>query len=81
LRALQGHEGGVISLRWDHTGTRLLSGSWDGTARIWDIATSECIAILPGHENGKLVCMRLLHLLLLSAADTCMRLLHLLLLF
>eukprot|EP00953_Heterococcus_sp_UTEX-ZZ885_P034309 17779-Heterococcus_DN1.PRE.1 len=52
LRALQGHEGGVISLRWDHTGTRLLSGSWDGTARIWDIATSECIAILPGHENG-----------------------------
>jgi phospholipase A-2-activating protein len=63
LRALQGHEGGVISLRWDHAGTRLLSGSWDGTARIWDIATSECIAILPGHENGEYYCIGIVYTL------------------
>lgn len=49
---LEGHEAGVISLAVSSTGDRLLSGSWDGSARIWDLKTSQCLHVLPGHENG-----------------------------
>ncbi|RLN81173.1 hypothetical protein BBJ28_00009364, partial [Nothophytophthora sp. Chile5] len=27
-------------------------GSWDGTARVWDLETQQCLHVLPGHENG-----------------------------
>ena len=30
----------------------LLSGSWDGSARIWNVATGSCLATLGEHENG-----------------------------
>mmetsp|Transcript_27865 Transcript_27865/g.61085 ORF Transcript_27865/g.61085 Transcript_27865/m.61085 type:complete len:469 (+) Transcript_27865:140-1546(+) len=30
----------------------LASGSWDGTARIWNVATGTCLATLDNHENG-----------------------------
>eukprot|EP00975_Prorocentrum_lima_P003475 759160-Prorocentrum_lima.AAC.1 len=26
---------------------RLLTGGWDGTARVWDLATGEALSILP----------------------------------
>ncbi|EEY64581.1 phospholipase A-2-activating protein, putative [Phytophthora infestans T30-4] len=49
---LQGHEGGVISLAISTDRKLLLSGSWDGTARVWSLETLQCLQILPGHENG-----------------------------
>lgn len=52
IRTLLGHSGGVISLEWSLTTGELISGSWDGTARLWNIATAECVLVLPGHENG-----------------------------
>jgi phospholipase A-2-activating protein len=30
----------------------IASGSWDGTARIWNITSKTCTRILPGHENA-----------------------------
>jgi phospholipase A-2-activating protein len=52
ISILRGHEGGVISLAFTGDGKHLLSGSWDGTARVWDLATAKCIHTLSGHENG-----------------------------
>ncbi|KAL4108798.1 hypothetical protein PRIC1_000507 [Phytophthora ramorum] len=49
---LRGHEGGVISLATSTDGKLLLSGSWDGTARVWNLETQQCMHVLPGHENG-----------------------------
>lgn len=49
---LAGHDGGVISLAVSACGTWLLSGSWDGTARVWDVRSWDCVHVLPGHENG-----------------------------
>jgi phospholipase A-2-activating protein len=41
----------VISLSWSASG-HLISGSWDGTAKIWDVAKGEVLQTLEGHENG-----------------------------
>lgn len=49
---LRGHEGGVISLTTSADGKLLLSGSWDGTARVWSLETQQCLHVLSGHENG-----------------------------
>ncbi|CAN0532217.1 unnamed protein product, partial [Ectocarpus sp. 8 AP-2014] len=51
---LQGHEGGVISFSWTAAGQvgQLISGSWDGTAKVWDVAGGVCVVTLGGHENG-----------------------------
>ena len=51
VRLLDGHDGGVISLAWA-AGGALITGSWDGTARLWDLARGSCVATLRGHENG-----------------------------
>ncbi|TYZ59095.1 hypothetical protein PybrP1_007215 [[Pythium] brassicae (nom. inval.)] len=49
---LAGHDGGVISLALSACGTFLLSGSWDGSARVWDLRSRACVHVLAGHENG-----------------------------
>jgi len=54
MRTLKGHEKPVTSLSWisineDHQ--YLLSGSWDGTAKIWNVDNGVCMATLPDHEN------------------------------
>jgi len=54
IATLKGHEKTVSSLAFCITsdGKRfLVSGSWDGTAKIWDLERKAMIATLPGHEN------------------------------
>jgi WD40 repeat protein len=43
---LHGHTGDVKCLVWNRDGTLLASASLDGTARIWDVARRETIAVL-----------------------------------
>ena len=65
-RELKGHTNNVSSLSWlqqpQNNGPSsysssllLLSGSWDGTARIWNIDNGECVQVLPDHENTTVV--------------------------
>ena len=51
LMQLQGHSGGVTSFSWLDAG-KLISGSWDGTARVWDLSSGVESLTLSGHENG-----------------------------
>jgi WD40 repeat protein len=51
LAALTSHEGAVLSCAFYSEGDRLVSCSADRTVRIWDIQTSEELAVLQGHEG------------------------------
>lgn len=51
-----GHEGAVNSLNIDSESLTLISGSWDSTAKIWDLESGECTSTLEGHKYAVTVC-------------------------
>jgi WD40 repeat protein len=55
-RTLAGHEGPVTSLAYSPDGTRLVSGSGDGTARVWDLAAGRETAVLGGYPEPVMDC-------------------------
>ena len=52
LRRLHGHAGWVVQAVFSAAGDRLLSGSDDRTARLWNLETGLAMATLQGHEGG-----------------------------
>jgi WD40 repeat protein len=40
---LKGHTGMVYSVAWSPDGTKLATGSYDGTVKLWDAATGKCL--------------------------------------
>jgi WD40 repeat protein len=52
---MKGHEKGVWSLYYMPNGKSLVSGSSDGTAKIWDVASGKCTSTLKKH-TGRLYC-------------------------
>jgi len=62
LREFKGHEGNLLavgtdlsgavwSVAWSDDERIALSGSTDGTARLWDVESAECIRVLEGHKG------------------------------
>jgi len=49
---LSGHEGLVRSASFSPDGKRIVTASYDRTARIWDTATGQQIALLRGHDGA-----------------------------
>ncbi len=47
---LRGHEKGVVSIAISPDSTRIASGSYDNTIKIWDAASGDEVATLHGHE-------------------------------
>jgi sugar lactone lactonase YvrE len=48
---ISGHDGVVWSVAFSPDGARILTGSADGTARLWDAATGKELARLEGHTS------------------------------
>lgn len=46
---LAGHESGITSMRFSRDGARLLTGSRDSTARLWDVRGANTLTVLRGH--------------------------------
>jgi hypothetical protein len=44
------HTGPVVAVTFSLEGKRVLTGSWDNTARLWDAATGAAVATLEGHR-------------------------------
>lgn len=49
---LAGHESGVRCVAFSPDGTRIITGATDKTARVWDAASGDILAILEGHEGA-----------------------------
>ncbi|KAK3807666.1 MAG: WD40-repeat-containing domain protein [Benniella sp.] len=52
VRTLTGHSEFVRSVAFSPEGDRIVSGSYDDTARVWDIDSGSCTHILIGHMSG-----------------------------
>ena len=53
FRASTGHAvAQVLSVAVFPSGDRVVSGSMDGTLKVWDVATGECVKTLEGHSGS-----------------------------
>jgi WD40 repeat protein len=52
LHVLVGHTGDVTSVSITPDGQTAISGSWDQTVRVWDLASGQCLRVLKGHTRG-----------------------------
>ena len=51
LMMLNGHTSYVSSVAFSSDGTRIVSGSWDKSVRIWDASTGALLTMLNGHTS------------------------------
>ncbi|RLF43585.1 MAG: hypothetical protein DRN29_09885, partial [Thermoplasmata archaeon] len=52
IRTFEGHEKRVTSVCFSPDGRYALSGSLDGTLKLWDVATERCLRTFQGHEDS-----------------------------
>lgn len=48
---LRGHESGVTSVAFSPDGRKIVTGSWDKTARIWNADGSDAHLVIKGHDS------------------------------
>jgi WD40 repeat protein len=51
IAVLEGNQGPVTAAVFSPDGARIVTASWDNTARIWDAVTGAMTAIFRGHED------------------------------
>lgn len=48
---LEGHEGEISKAVFNPQGTKILSASFDHTARLWDVESGKELQVLEGHQD------------------------------
>jgi WD40 repeat protein len=51
-QTLKGHTNAVYSVAWNPDGKRILTGSYDNTAKVWDAQTGQEVLALKGHTEA-----------------------------
>lgn len=49
---LKGHTDSISALSLSHHGLIAITGSWDRTAKVWNLSTADCRLTLEGHSKG-----------------------------
>ncbi len=49
---LEGHNSSVLTVAITPDGKKIVSGGSDGTVRLWDMTSYQCLAILEGHSSS-----------------------------
>ena len=52
LRLIRGHAGTVADVAFSPDGTVIVTGSYDGTARTWEVATGRPLVTFTGHDKA-----------------------------
>jgi WD40 repeat protein len=52
LRELQGHSRGILKVAFSPDGSQLVSGSYDRTVRLWNVASGKLLKTLTGHSKA-----------------------------
>jgi hypothetical protein len=55
LAVLRGHEFWVKSVCYSPDGRRIVSGSWDGSMRVWDAHSGECLEVIQGSGDVRAI--------------------------
>lgn len=50
-KVLEGHQGAIKSVAFSPDGTQVLTGSWDWSAQLWDVASGREITSFEGHDE------------------------------
>ena len=53
---LEGHQSGVMDLQWNTTNDLIVTGSLDGTSRVWQVNKGECMRVLKDTCGGQVLC-------------------------
>ncbi len=49
---MDGHNNWIVAVAFSPNGSRVVTGSRDGTARVWDAASGRLVAVLRGHREA-----------------------------
>jgi len=66
VTTLRGHSRSVFAVRFE--GDRCVSASYDGTLKVWDLCTCECLLTLSGHTKG-VTCLLIVGQLVVSGSS------------
>lgn len=76
-RLLIGHSSNICALDADLESKFIISGSWDGSAKVWPVGKWDCEATLEGHEGSVWAVLAYnSETIITGCADKCIRVFH-----
>lgn len=53
---LEGHQSGIMDLQWNTTNDLIVTGSLDGTSRVWQVTKGKCMRVLKDTCGAQVFC-------------------------